>query len=364
MTYPPPPPIPIAPLPYSPPRPVRPGLLTAVGVISLVLGGVGILASAGGVARALMYGVLSKMSTMSATVVASRSFGPTRFTAPPLSISADARTTTNALATLEPLTFDQKDQVVGLLAQQGDWVLGTPQAGADWTADDARRMVRGHGKVTATTDAGGGDAFYFQTDDGRLEVHDHFALFHPKGGPLLTSSVKRDPSGQLIKAPETEAATDAAGNPTTAPSPAGASPAPVVMPPFKFTVARGAVRLSVVAEALCLVVAIWLVVAGAQLLRDKPSGRTLHLWWAALKIPIIVLTGIASAWLTASTISSLAVASPANPAVRMNTAVTYIGITSAVVFAGLQLIYPVAVLVVMNTPTAKQWFATEGSVNA
>ncbi len=370
MTYPPPPippigvpPIPIAPLPYSPPMPVRPGILTAVGVISLILGGLGILASVGGVGRALIYGVASKMSVTAATATpgmvtvgpnGTMTVTPPSGPALPLSISPNAVTTADALAALEPLTPKQKDQILGLLGTQGDWVLATPDGGGNWTAADALRMVRTHGPVAATPDIGG-NGFFFQTSDGRLEVHDTFAIFRPTGGTLISSSVQRDAAGQLVSTDQSPADDGSiATTPNVAVPGPGRQARARVVPPFRFTASPGAIRLSVLAEGLCLILGLLLVVAGAQVLRNAPSGRKLHMIWAVIKLPIIALTAVASAWLTSSTLSSFAGVPTASAGL-----VKGIGLGSVAVFAFLQLVYPVAVLIVMNTPVAKQWFAAD-----
>jgi hypothetical protein len=62
QTPPPPPPMRVERIEYQPPPPARPGILTAVGVVSIIIASLGILLGCGGVASMIMFGFIGGMS--------------------------------------------------------------------------------------------------------------------------------------------------------------------------------------------------------------------------------------------------------------------------------------------------------------
>jgi hypothetical protein len=114
--------------------------------------------------------------------------------------------------------------------------------------------------------------------------------------------------------------------------------------------------LTGVESALSFLVAVLLLFAGILMLKDSPRARPMHWLFVVLKIPLIALAAVAG-WMTyTSVMNSMNAATPggAFPA-SMGSA---FGIISASFSALFSLLYPVALMIVLSTRTAKDHFAT------
>jgi hypothetical protein len=108
--------------------------------------------------------------------------------------------------------------------------------------------------------------------------------------------------------------------------------------------------LSGTASLLSVAAAVVLVVGGIQLLRDKLIARRLHWLFAIAKFPIVVLASIAT-WL--SYVSILATAGTPMPQMS-----NWLVLLSTLMSATFALAYPIALLIILSTRTAKSYFAS------
>jgi hypothetical protein len=366
MSQPPPIPIPVQPLYYSMPPRGRPGGVTAIGVLSIVLGCFGILASCGGFAMtrgfmgfaAARSAAMSRSSsttmtstgggsssTFSASAGASSSNGSAGRSAnsgasantPPAPTPA-ATATADGLALLEPITTAQRDQLLAMIADRGDWYLGGPNDAGAWTPQDMAKLVKSHGQLTASP----GEAhpgFYFLLADGRLELHDDYATYHGNGLDPLTVREVVQPGGNY------SVATTQGG--TTGPQTFNYRMSGSPMPPIKFS--KGVLGISLAMSGLNVALALVLIVAGAMTLRGSRIGRTLHMIYAMIKLPLAITGAVIGAMMMSPIFAS---AGGANPA-AIKAMVVGIAIASATIPA----IYPIVLLIVMQVRSVKEWFA-------
>lgn len=179
-----PPPLPVAPLdvlPYTEPAThTRPGVIGAMGVASIVIGG---LAIAWGLFASFMsFGLyLAAVGFGSQANVIFDPAGPNGFD------TTDRTVITRALALQQPLTQGQKDQLDWFLADIGTVYLApvTWQASGDVAVDYGNANVTGSG-----TDVEGGAA-HFEVPMGRLTVTESAVSIALKDGTTITRSRTR-----------------------------------------------------------------------------------------------------------------------------------------------------------------------------
>jgi hypothetical protein len=95
------------------------------------------------------------------------------------------------------------------------------------------------------------------------------------------------------------------------------------------------------------------------MLRDSPAAGRLHRIYVALKIPLIALAAIATWWTTSAVMSSVRTMTTIYPATAvMPTFGNMIAVIQAAVGAVFALLYPIALLIVLSTRTAKEHFNT------
>ena len=80
------------PLPYAPPPPGRPGMITAVGILSLIIGGLSGLSSVSGILRGIVYIALSGSGALPTASVATT--GPTTAPSPTTMVTTSSGGTT------------------------------------------------------------------------------------------------------------------------------------------------------------------------------------------------------------------------------------------------------------------------------
>jgi hypothetical protein len=134
-------------------------------------------------------------------------------------------------------------------------------------------------------------------------------------------------------------------------------PAKVPSLPFIIPVAPSILTITEAALSLCL--AVFLIIAGIWMLRDSPAAGRLHRIYVALKIPLIALAAIATWWTTSAVMSSVRTMTTIYPATAvMPTFGNMIAVIQAAVGAVFALLYPIALLIVLSTRTAKEHFNT------
>jgi hypothetical protein len=228
---------------YPPGGPApRPGILTAVGVISIIVAGISLLGSGfsalGGLGLFQMARITTTLSTSSSSAynapvqgVAAKPVGPgsTPGTVQPTGVQTptaapeptgrgmgrtDRETVQIALGTIEEMTDGQKRQLDAILARQGlDFFShdGLATAPSNLTRTEVTAAVKTHGTIPSP-DPNEEDPVYFNTALGHLELHDDRAIFR-----------FTDPT---VPAVRTSAAAEEAMAPSTPPPPPTPAPAP------------------------------------------------------------------------------------------------------------------------------------------
>ena len=350
MTQPPAPPMPVQMLDYGTPPPAgRPGLLTTVGILSIVFSVFYGLSALGTVVSTSMYYTMSqKMSAFSA---ASPTLPPTVPTGVSGPMSGPATTATPApgdemteadqetlLAALDQTRgLDPADQAaVGRLLDQIGWkVAGHPPGGAA-TPEALERLISQSGE---TFDGG----TFYGLPGGQLEVADGRAIFTAADKSVTISG----------------AGVTATTRPAVA-APGVAVPMPMPMP-FNFNISAGAITLSMVDAAIRFGLAVWLLVAGIKVLSNSPAGRRWHLWWAWVKLPLLLLSAAAAWWITNSMFNGIFNKVPTGPRTPppMTALGSYVALMYVAFYAVIAAIYPVTVLILMNLNTARVFYTGE-----
>ena len=345
MTQPPVPPMPVQMLDYGTPPPAgRPGLLTTVGILSIVFSVFYGLSAVGTVMTTFMYYSMSQTMTAFSAPPPSIPTGVPATVVAPVAIPRPAPGDEMAEADQETLLaaldqtrgLDPADQAaVGTLLQQIGWkVAGHPPGGAA-TLESLERLISQSG---ATFDGG----TFYGLPGGRLEVADGSAMFTATTDGTVTT-------------------TGAAATATTLPA---VAPPALAMPiSINFNISTGALTLSLIDAALRFGLAVWLLVAGIKVLSNSPGGRRWHLRWAWVKLPLLLLSAAAAWWITSSMFNGI-FSSPAtfSSGPPMPGFGSYIALMTVIFYAVIAAVYPVTVLILMNLNTARVFYTTDGPV--
>ncbi len=342
MTQPPVPPMPVQMLDYGTPPPAgRPGLLTTVGILSIVFSVFYGLSAVGTVMTTFMYYSMSQtMSAISTPPPAIPTGVPATVVATPRPAPGDEMAEADQKTLLAALdqtrALDPADQAaVGTLLQQIGWkVAGHPPGGAA-TPEALQRLISQSG---ATFDGG----TFYGLPGGRLEVADGSAMFTATDKSVTT--------------------TGAGVTATT--RPAVAVPALAMPISINFNISTGTLTLSLIDAALRFGLAVWLLVAGIKVLSNSPGGRRWHLRWAWVKLPLLLLSAAAAWWITSSMFNGIFKSVPTGPSTPPPMAAlgSSFALMTAVVYAVIAAIYPVTVLILMNLNTARVFYTPDGPV--
>jgi hypothetical protein len=261
----------------------RPGVLTAVGVLSIIVGAASLLASAAGGFMAFGMLMATKVvmpplpATMPTTARTARVTPVVRNGTLVLeSDGFDAKTVRMVADVFDErrkLNAARRQQLEELLSQSGQTIFPVPGGGPP-TADYIDNNISSDG-------AAGNRSVYFVVGTGRIELSDQSAIFRPRrSGSVITVYANSTPS----TAAATPSSRPARARPTTMPNPfANVNP----------TAAMVTVAENVVSAAL----AIYLMVIGGMVLRDHPAGAKVHWIYIAIKLPLIVVGAVAMSWL-------------------------------------------------------------------
>jgi hypothetical protein len=103
--------------------------------------------------------------------------------------------------------------------------------------------------------------------------------------------------------------------------------------------------------------AMLLLVSGIRTLQSRKSGRRLHLIWVVIKVVLALFSGVVVAVVATSMMSWMGSMVPAgSPPLQLG----WLGVLQAVLQVGLSMIYPVAVLIVLNLKSVRTWFRDHG----
>ncbi|HEY1629275.1 MAG TPA: hypothetical protein VGF52_05420, partial [Tepidisphaeraceae bacterium] len=176
---PPPPPMRVEQIEYQPSKSGRPGILTAVGVISIVIASLGVLSGCAGLVNALVFGFIGFGSTSSRTIpstaptTSSSSFfvlsNPMQMPAPQQQIVVAAMNARHALSPPRQAMLNK------LLAQQGNnFFMG------QISISSVAASISDAGTLPSDGTTPGNDYFVIAT--GRIEIGDDQAVYSPTAG--------------------------------------------------------------------------------------------------------------------------------------------------------------------------------------
>ena len=433
-------PIPVAALAYSTPMAHgRPGILTAVAVISIVIASLSAIASLGTGCQSLVFMQMRRTApAMSATATSTVVSTPTPPpAAPPANGTGSDATTDNtdsgasvtqgpngldpgdravAIATLssmQSLTPPQKHQLDIFLAEHGQDVF--PTAGAKLTAGQVRAIV-----TSTSSDSSDGNAG-FTTSRGTFGVYDDKVEFRRTGAsdtittgdaaaannsstssnvwglvPLKPAEVKQiikilkqrpgitltsaqsatltqqlqSPSQQLVQSNGGSVSTAILNAQMLADgsvwvqfnsmSSLTINPQGQVTNSFSFASAGPTFSINPVvcmgltlASLLSIGLAILLLVAAIQVMRQVPSGKRLHMIWAWLQMPIAIAGWLLCFWMYYQ-LQSGVINGMTPPGTASGFAYGYGA--SAVGAAVVACIYPIALLIVFRTRAMRAYY--------
>lgn len=177
------PPVPVQPIVYSAPVSNRPGLITAIGVVSIVIGSLGLMFNGIAGLQAFVMVMVSQATKAAATAQQARqnaTAGPVPVKpADPLSMpSGDRQTVVRGLSSHRPIGPDRRDELDALLAKCGRQIFRL--RGSDLTVEVVRRNVTDSGPLPDAK--GGADLDFFIVGEGRIELADDHAKFAPDNG--------------------------------------------------------------------------------------------------------------------------------------------------------------------------------------
>jgi hypothetical protein len=372
--FPPPVPPPIPPHPWTPRAPVahevplsyqgmspelrRPGLVTAIGIISIVVGSLSTLWSAGSVLYDVRTYYLEQMlSAEAAAATAVLSNMPTAPAAAPVAAEmtqSQRQTAVDVFNKSRKLNAARQAQLDTLLAQAGRRMLAIDKD-SEVTAAGVRAAIVHSGTMPGVeADEAGPD--FFNTPGGRIELRDTSGVFIPAdSGERVRSAVEISPGGVPVIPPSTPGtasspvvthsytATSFGAHGTSGSSGAPGSPAGAAFAPFRGFTAN-IVAADVAAMSLNLCLAIYLIVCGILVLRNSPRGSALHRWYALLKLPLVIFAGITSYWISMLPVGT--VPSILGPFMA----------ATAAEYAFIAAIYPIALLIVQWTRDVRRYF--------
>jgi hypothetical protein len=216
----------LQPLEYAHLAQRRPGLITAIGVISIIVASLSIVACgvsalfAGG-AYTFSKALISMSSAASATAVSTT----THATGPGGIPSQGREPIIQAFSDRGALSGGQLGQLDALLATNGQSIL--PGLPANATAADVAARIQDNGALPSAGRQPGGD--FFALSAGRVSLHDDRAVFAPAGGGQAITVRAADVAEEPVASASAETQPAVAATPATVPatSPAVLTPAAV-----------------------------------------------------------------------------------------------------------------------------------------
>ncbi len=358
--YPQPPPVPLRAMPLEYVRSgqaPRPGLVTAIGVMSIVVASLSMLANLSMGMMGFGFLVASRMPvavTTTSTVTVTGTTAPAAGAASGVAfneirgLQQPARgVIVTALADVRPLSAERRRMLDALLAECGQDVFPFPPE--QITAQRVRANVSEHGRLPAGTTRGGAD--YFATGNGRVDVADSIAAFVPDDGEPVIVTADESGAVSVASGPVSGATTTFAAGPPFNPFAGVTSTPPLLLGIF---------------SVLSFGLAIYLLVIGIMVLRNSPRGARLHWVYVALKMPLAVGVGLAYAWTMSQLLSGMqatvgAAAGAPMPAPMM----TWLWVFYAVIVIVLGWAYPIGLIFTLRSRTVREFFiAAKGGADA
>jgi hypothetical protein len=171
------PPLVVQPLEYSTPMAGRPGIITAIGVISIVVGSLSLVNSLGCGAQMFFLTMMSRMTGGGAAPAATVAVASIPR---PFGMAEESRIlVVDALGEIELLTEVQRLHLHSLLEESGARIFAVPSEAL--TADFVRNNVSSSGERPGRPD---GPATFFVVGQGRVDISPSEATFVPTGGGM------------------------------------------------------------------------------------------------------------------------------------------------------------------------------------
>jgi hypothetical protein len=372
--------VPVQPLQYVlPDYRGRPGLITAIGVISIIVASVGMLAALFTVLQAGGYYMMSIMSTSMAGARARSSVTVSSFPPPvPVQVAgaavpgvgprgmgdAERRATVRVLTDLRPMTPRRKSQLDAILAQAGK-DLATDHVTDSGTMPEAR--------------SGEAPPDYFVTPAGRLEVFNDRAVFFPSNNsPTVrvsappAAAVQGDPGASNASvvsgaagAPGGQGPVAAVQVPATGPTTA-ASPMPGALTPAEVqAVVQSAQSVASTPLNPAQVAGLQTVLAapGQQLVPPGGSqGAVLAVYPSSGSAVIQFSTGSSLTLAPTGTVSAMMTA-PVMPTILINPAYLTAMAVTALVSLGLAVYLLICgIMALRQSPRARRWHLIYASI--
>jgi len=305
----------------------RPGLVTAIGVMSVVVGSAGILGAAlQGMMVVTWFVALVAFATSGIPVMPAPVIAANTATAPAgaTGLSAIQRPAVSAaLQSRQTMSTDQYMQLDNLLDTCGGNIFPGLSPSSDPTAAVGAAVV-GTGTTPATQPTASAGVF-FTTRTGRIDVDDDGATFTPAGGSAAIHTSQSTSPGVSVTI---------GAAPSTRPAP------PMPYLPFICAIVQCSANLGL---------AIFLLVLGIMTLRQSARAARLHLIYCWLKIPLCVLGVGALFWFSVSMIDFLGSVGPASSALP-----AFLIFFSVLALLGLA--YPVGLLIALRTRTVRTYY--------
>jgi hypothetical protein len=388
MTYQPPmptAPIPVAPLQWPAPPPQRrgrPGIITAIGIMSIIVACIALMANL--IITFMSFGML----------VGSRTPRMLTPPMPPPALNSGAAAPNGATAIVGGIQIDPSesedgvhDESLRLLVISGmvrarqldegrtkqlDLLLMVagrsifPFISPATAPQTIRANVSDSGRLPSAS-AGKKGPDYFIVGTGRVEVYDTHAIFRPDGSPNVVSVTAPTDDASVKNDPNASPADPGLPPPgTPQPIPAPAPPPMTPMPNPMASINPTAATLSMIEGILSGMLAIYLLIIGIMTLRDSRSGGKLHWVYVALKIPLVVLAVIANSLLASSFITGLqataaaaAANSPSGSPPAAQTAAAGLGAAATfwiILLTAAAIAYPLSLIFVLLTKTVRRYY--------
>ncbi len=334
-------------MPVPPRVPSRPGILTATGVVSIVLACLMVISNCGSIISVMVITAASRAMNVAmtsaaaaATQAAAAHADPSQEVKPRGIVGRHQLIVVAGLSRTHQISPARTKMLKILLADAGQdmFVMDPTQL----TPANVSANVSQSGQLPGVGGKLGND--YFIIGNGRIELADDHAVFAPSGG------------GEVVRVYEKAQTTEQDEDPNatanaTVPAPA-ATTLPFTPPPPPFS--DRSAMMGILDAVIGCILAIFLFICGLLVLRDSPAARRMHLAWAILKLPLAVVGGVAT-WMM---LHDMGAAGSGGGSGAQSAGQEVFASMMTVLTVLLVCAYPVAVLIVMNRKTAREYYAS------
>ena len=341
----------------------RPGLIAPIGILSIIFGSLSALVAV----LALIFALL--------TLFDSNPFSPTRLppggtigppqmqyqgALPPqvFSVPSDV-----SGATLRTVDADEAGTILAGLRQRGTVpdVCETaliellqaqpnpiaPPVGSTWTAEHVASLAT---YTASPSYMGDGSTFIH-----RFDFVDGYFVFTPGRGRGLSEIQMFVDSAPLHESTSVDISFDGRTLSTTVNTENKVLPMMKAMQP-----STAAMTFQVVSQLVTLGLAVMLIVAGAWLLKNRPDGRRLHLWWAAIKLVTVTIGTVVGTMIAIQMSRRMMAAMPSGPAF-VDSAVLGGQILGGVLTWLITAAWPILVLILLTRRRIREYFGVGGA---